>query len=224
MDLSEIQTLVGALTNDTSHDRYTTDQINTELNNTQDKWNVRARILKDTVTITVVDGTRQYAISGLTGTVVAFGRVTHKGLELEKKDKAWFDLYAGDDWTDDVGTPRKFLIDATDPDVQYITLYPIPQSEDAGDYLVVEYVKRHTTLSSSSDEPFNGNDLLLPYHYGLAYDVAARLLTRDPSPENKLKSDGYRVEGADVLTDVVQTFKALEKEEPYRLRGGRVWR
>lgn len=224
MDLSELQTLIGDLTNDPSHDRYTTAQINTELNNTQDKWNVRARILKDTVTITTVDGTRQYAIAGLTGTVIAFGRVTHLGLELEKKDKAWFDLYAGDDWTDDVGTPRKYLIEATDPDVQFITLYPIPQSADAGANLVVEYIKRHTVMAAASDEPFNGNDLLLPYHYGLAYDTAGRLLARDPSPINTPKSAEYRVTAADVLTDVVQAFKALEREEPYRLRGGRVWR
>lgn len=219
MQLTDLQILIGDLTNDPPHDRYTLAQINTELDNWQNDWNADTGILKDTVTLTIVDGQRQYAISGLTGTPIAFGRVTHKGLKLEKKDKAWFDLYAGGtDWTTTVGTPTAYLIEANDPDVQYITLYPVPQSGDAGANLVVEYIKQHTSMSASTDQPFNSLPLMTPYHWGGAYDVAARLLVRDPSPLNAQKVVPYRKIAEDVHSNVVQVFEALEKAVPLRLK------
>lgn len=219
MDLSALQTLIGDLTNDPNHDRYSLTQINTELDNWQDKWNVEAKIITDTVTLTVVDGTRQYALSGLTGTPIAFTRVTHKGLLLRKKDKAWFDMYVGGtDWTTTVGTPTDYYIEATDPDLQYITLYPIPQSGDAGAYLVAEYVKKHTAMSASGDTPFNASPLMRPYDWGGAYDVAARLLVRDPDEKNAMKVGAYKKIADGVMADVIQVFKAFEKQVPMRLK------
>lgn len=228
MTLSDLQTLIGNLTTDPSHDRYTTTDIGIELDNSQDEWNSEIGIIKDTVTVTVVDGTRQYAISGLTGTVIGFARVTHKGLLLEKVDKNWLDLYAGGtDWTQSTGTPKKYLIEATDPDVQYITLYPTPTSIDAGAYLVVEYIKRHTSMSASSDVPFmsgtSSNSILRPYDWGLAYSTAARLLLRDPAKESAAKVQNYTTVAQKVKADVIQVFKQLEAEEPHRVRGGRYW-
>ena len=219
MDLSSLQTLIGDLTNDPNHDRYSTTQINTELDNTQDKWNAEAKILKDTVTLTVVDGTRQYALTDLTGTPISFTRVTHKGLLLEKRDKPYFDLYyGGSDWTTTPGTPTDYFIEATDPDLQYLTVFPIPQSGDAGANLAVEYVKKHTAMSASSDTPFNALPLMRPYDYGLAYDVASRLLVRDPSEINAAKVAPYARIANSVLADVIQIFKALEKQIPLRLK------
>lgn len=219
MQLDELQALIGDLTTDPSHDRYSLAQITTELDNTQDKWNADAGILSDTVTLTVVDGQRTYALSGLTGTPISFDRVTHKGLKLEKKDESWFDLYAGGvDWTTTPGTPTAYLIQATDPDTQYIVLYPVPQSGDAGANLVVEYIKKHTSMSASTDKPFNSSPLTSPYHWGLAYDVASRLLIRDPSPINAQKVIPYKNIAEGVLANVVEVFLAFEKEIPMRLK------
>ena len=226
MQLTDMEVLIGNLTNDAAHDRYSLTDIGTELDNTQDKWNVEAQILKDTVTLTVVAGTRQYALSGLTGTPISFTRVTHKGLKLDKRDKAWFDLYqGGTDWTTTPGTPTAFYIEATDPDLQYLTLAPIPQDADAGANLVAEYIKKHTSMSASTDQPLNSTPLLTPYHWGMCYDTAARLLLRDPSAENSLKvygvSDdkpGYLKIGNGVLGEVVEVFKAFEKQVPMRLK------
>lgn len=218
MDFSTLQTLIGDLVNDPNHDRYTTSHINTELDNTQDDWNVQARILKDAVTLTTVSGTREYALSGLTGTPIAFTRVTHKGLDLIKKEPSWFDLYAGDDWTDDTGTPTHFTVSAKDPDSQYLYLYPIPGDNDAGSNLAVEYVKQHTAMSATTDEPFNSNTLIRPYHWGIAYDVAAKLLARDPSEENAAKAGAYKKMADDVLASVVQTFNAIERAEPMQIK------
>lgn len=219
MQLTDMQVLIGNLTNDAAHDRYTLVDIGTELDNTQDKWNVEAQILKDTVTLTVVAGQRQYALSGLTGTPISFTRVTHKGLKLDKRDKAWFDLYqGGTDWTTTPGTPNAFYVEATDPDLQYLTLAPIPQDADAGANLVVEYIKKHTSMSASTDQPLNSTPLLTPYHWGMCYDAAARLLLRDPSQENSAKMSGYQQIAIGVLGEVVEVFKAFEKQVPMRLK------
>lgn len=218
MDRSELVSLIGDLVNDSAHERYSTTQIWTELDATQDKWNIHAKIIRDTVTLTTVAGTRQYALSTLTGTPIAFERVTHKGIELKRKEKSWFDLYASDDWSDNTGTPNSYYIESTDPDSQYITVYPIPVDEDAGANLVVEYIKRHTPMTSDSDTPFNANTLLTPYHWGLAYDVAARILMRDPDTQNLVRAKEYNSQANNVLAEVVQTFKAQEREEPMRIR------
>lgn len=211
------------MTNDPNHDRYTTSQIDTALENAQNRWNVAAGIIVDTTTVTVVDGTRAYALSGLTGTPVGFRRVTHKGIDITKRSKSYFDLYASDDWSDDTGTPTAYYID-TDVDGFNLVTYPIPQAADAGANLVVEYVKQHTAMASASDSPFNSISYLSPYHYGLAYEAASWLLTRDPDPLNAVKIDRYQKIASNVLADVIQVFKALEKEEPLRLAGGRYWR
>jgi len=227
MTLTELQSLIGSLSNDPNHDRYSLSDINTELDNSQDTWNLEAKLITDTVTLTVVDGTRQYALSTLTGTPISFPRVTHKGIDLLKRSKAYFDHLSGRDWTQDIGTPLEFFIEATDPDTQYITLHPTPQSGDTGAYLVVEYIKRHTPMSATTDVPFmsgtGSNYLLRPFDWGLAYSVSSKLLLRDPSNENAQKSSSYGTIARNVLAEVVQVFKALEAEEPKRLSGGRYW-
>jgi hypothetical protein len=215
--------MVGNLTNDPNHDRYTTSQIDQQLDNVQNRWNAAIGILVDSVTLTIVDGTREYALSGLTGNPISFRRVTHKGLELLKRSKTWFDLYSGTDWTTDTGTPAYYYID-TDQDGFYLAVYPSPTSADAGANLVVEYIKEHTAIASASDSPFNSLSYLTPYHYGLAYEVAANLLVQDPDPANQVKIDRYQRVANNAMADCLQVFKAMEKEEPLRLSGGRYWR
>lgn len=227
MTLLELQTLISQLCNDPDKARYTDSDINTELDNTQDAWNQEAKIITDTVTLTTVAGTRQYLLTSLTGTPLSFPRCTHKGLPLKKRSKSWFDLYTGVDWTQTAGTPKSFMIEATDPSVQYLSIYPTPEANDAGANLVVEYVKRHTPMSASSDTPFMSgtetNYLLRPYDWGLAYATASRLVARDPSNENAKRQSDYAKISLGVLSEVVQVFKALEAEEPKRFSGGRYW-
>lgn len=221
MTLTELQTLIAALANDPNNDRYSLAQINTELDVTQNKWNAEAKILKDTASITTVAGTRQYAISNLGGVPIVFSRATHKGLPLHKRDKTYFDLYAGSgvDWTTLSGTPTDYLVEAEDPAVQYITLFKNPGSGDAGtNNLVIEFVLQHTAMSAASDTPFNASPETAPFHYGLAYDVASRLLLRDPSKESSSKVLPYKSIADTCYADIVQVFKALEKEEPLRLK------
>lgn len=221
MQLVDLQSLIGDLTNDPNHDRYSLNAINTELDNSQDTWNLEAKIIKGTITLTVVANTYQYALSNLTGTPISFPRVTHKGINLAKRSKTYFDHISQHDWTVDIGTPTEFFIEATDPNSLYISLHPNPQSGDIGTNLVVEYIKRHTAMAASTDVPFSsagtGNYLLRPFDWGLAYSVASKLLLRDPSAVNAPKASNYAQIAKNVLDDVIQVFKALEAEEPKRM-------
>lgn len=221
MQLADLQSLVGSLTNDPNHDRYFLSDINTELDNSQDTWNLEAKIIKGTTTLTVVANTFQYALTNLTGTPISFPRVTHKGLNLSKRSKTYFDHLSQHDWTLDIGTPSEFFIEATDPNNLFISLHPVPQSGDAGANLVVEYGKRHTPMSASTDTPFMSagiaNYLLRPFDWGLAYSVSSKLLLRDPSMINAPKSSNYAQIAKNVLDEVIQVFKALEAEEPKRM-------
>lgn len=226
MILSDLQTLVGSLTGDPSHDRYFLTDINTELDNTQSQWNEEIKIIKETTTITIVANQRQYLLSLITGTPISFPRVTHKGLKLEKRSKAYFDLYNAD-WTLDLGTPIDFCIEATDPANLYLTVHRTPQASDAGANLVVEAVIAHTPMVAASDVPFMlgalPNYLCRPYDFYIAYSAAARLLARDPSTANQTKAKEYLKISGDGKANLIQVFKALEAEEPKRVSGGRYW-
>lgn len=226
MTLTDLQALIGTLCSDPNHDRYSLSDINTELDNSQSTWNIEAKIIKETTTITESANVRQYLMTLITGTPIAFPRVTHLGIDLHKRSKSYFDLY-GLNWTQDIGTPTEFCIEATDPSNLYLTLHPTPQSGDAGPNLVVEAIIGHTSMSASVDVPFMlgtvSNYLLRPYDWGLAYSVASKLLARDPSATNVQKQDTYRQIALGVLAEVVQVFKALEAEEPKRMSGGRYW-
>lgn len=227
MILSDLQTLVGTLCNDPGNARYALSDINQELDNTQSQWNQEIKIIKETTTITVVNNQRQYLLSLITGTPLSFPRVTHKGIDLKKRSKAYLDLYTSYDWTQNIGTPTQFFIEATDPSNLYLTVYPIPQSGDIGANLVVEAVIAHTPMAAASDVPFLlgalSNYLCRPFDFYLAYSAAARLLARDPSATNSPRAGEYLKiagEGKDLLMTV---FKELEAEEPRRLQGGRNW-
>lgn len=226
MTLSELQALIGSLTTDPNHDRYTLSDINTELDNTQRQWNQEIKIIKETTTITTIDGQRQYLLSLITGTPIAFPRVTHKGLIIAKRSKAYFDLY-NYNWTTDIGTPIEFCVEATDPGNLYLTLHPTPQSGDAGANLVVEAIIDHTPMVAPTDVPFmlgtTSNYLLRPFDFYIAYSTSARLLARDASAANQSKASEYLKISADGKDNLVQVFKALEAEEPKRMAGGRYW-
>lgn len=229
MTLSDLQILIGSLTNDPNHDRYTTTDIGVELDNSMDTWNAEAKLIKSSTTIATVSGTRQYALSNISGTVLSIPRATHKGLPLAKRDKAYIDLYyGGTDWTQNLGTPTDFYLDVTDPTAQYIVVYKTPQGNDAGSNLAVEAIIRHTSMSAASDVPFmagfSSNPELRPYDWGLAYECSARLLARDPNAINASKTSNFAKIAAGVRADVVQVFKQLERNEPPRLQMPMRWR
>lgn len=228
MQLSDLQVLIAKLCNDPSNTRYDVSDINTELDNTQGDWNQEIKVIKETTTITTIANQRQYAITLITGTPIAFPRATHKGLKLSKRSKSYFDLYArGNDWTQAIGTPTDFIVEGTDPANLFLTVYPTPQSGDAGANLVVEATIAHTPMAAATDVPFmlgaTSNYLLRPFDFYLAYSAAPRLLARDPSPENSQRSGSYLSVAQKGKESLIDVFKQMESEEPLRFRGGRTW-
>lgn len=227
MQLSDLQTQVGILTNDSVHTQYLISDVTSELNNTQRQWNSEIKIIKQTTTIPVVAAQRQYALTLLANTPVSFPRVTQNGIDLKKRSKSYFDLYTSYNWTLINGTPTDFFIEATDASNLFLTVYPNPTGNDVPTSFVVEAVIDTTDMANATDTPYMkgsiANYLCRPYDFYIAYSAAARLLSRDPSPENASRQANYMKiagEGKDLLMTV---FKELEIEEPRRLVGGRQW-
>lgn len=227
MQLSDLETLASKLANDPSHAQYQLVDVDLELNNAQRQWNAEIKIIKETTTIAVVAAQRQYALSLISGTPVSFPRVTQNGRDLKKRSKSYFDLYTSYDWTQINGTPTDFYIEATDAKNAFLTVYPNPTSNDVPTNIVVESVIDTTDMSVSTDTPYmqisTANYLCRPYDFYLAYSAAARLLARDPNPENASRQGNYMkiaTEGKDLLITV---FKQLEADEPLRMSGGRRW-
>ena len=227
MQLSDLEIQVGKLTNDVQHAQYLIADVDQELNNAQRQWNAEIKIIKETTTIPVVAAQRQYALTLITGIPISFPRVTQNGLDLKKRSKAYFDLYTSYDWTLINGTPTDFYIEATDPTNAFLTVYPNPTANDTPTNIVVESIIDTTDMANATDTPFmqgaTANYLCRPYDFYLAYSAAARLLSRDPSPENQERMATYMKiaeEGKDLLMTV---FKEFEVEEPRRMQGGRQW-
>lgn len=227
MILSSLQSQVSILANDPNNARYLVTDVTQELNNAQRQWNADIKIIKETTTILVVPNQRQYALTLIGGTPVSFPRATMAGIDIKKRSKSYFDLYTSYDWTQIQGTPTDYFIEATDPVNLFLTVYPTPTTNDIPNSLVVESVIDTTDMSLSADQPFMqvtiANYLTTPYHFYLSYDAAARLLARDPSPENQARMSSY-LKIADAGQQLlINVFKQLEASEPLRLSGGRQW-
>lgn len=233
MNLLGLQTLCSTLCNDPSNARYLIPDVYLELNNAQRQWNADIKIIKETTTVPIVANQRQYPLTtavAYNGYPISFPRVTLSGIDLKKRSQSYFDLYTSYDWTQILGTPTDFFIEATDPVNLFLTVYPTPTTNDVPSNLVVEAIVDTVDMASINDTPFSLksltiiiNYLTVPYHFYLAYDAAARLLARDPSPENQARMASYlkiAMTGHDLLIDV---FKQLEASEPLRLQGGRSW-
>jgi len=226
-NLADLQILAANHLNDPANTRYTLSEINNHFDIAMDRWNRIAHICRNTVTLTTVANQGPYAITGLVGTPLEIRRVTHKGIELTKRAKSYFDLYSASDWTTTPGTPTDFVIDINSNPVNVI-LYPIPQGNDAGANLSVEYVLRHDPMVNPTDTPFTVqgvvNLLMLPFAAGLAIEVAADILEHDPTPETVKKAEYFRKDANDILSDVISYYDRLETDEPMRMAGGRYWR
>lgn len=227
MQLSDLQSQTSILANDPNNARYLLTDVTQELNNAQRQWNAEIKIIKETTTIPAVSMVRQYALTLITGTPISFPRVTYNGKDLIKRSKSYFDLYTSYDWTQIQGIPSDFFIEATDPRNLFLTVYPMPSGTEVPANFVVESVIDTTDMSASTDTPYmqgtTPNYLCRPYDFYLPYSAAARLLARDPNPENSGRASSYislTQQGKDALISV---FKQLEASEPLRMEGGRIW-
>ena len=220
MNLSQIRTLASLFVTDPNQTRFSPSQYDTAINRAQEQFAFDSKSLfKDAPTYTVVDGTATY---DLPSDFWLEKQVTHKGLELTPISRATLQLNNGDDWTDDTGTPRHYIIDPEEARKQ-IRLYRIPQAGDAGANLILTYYPVPASVSSDSDVPLNSSSLMVQFHTAIAYYAAYLLnMYEVATPEIQAKQSMFMREYQNKVIEAIDNF-GNSKMEGLRLRGSRKW-
>jgi hypothetical protein len=244
LTLSDFQTYVSGLINDPSNTRYPLTLINSQLDIAQHRWNAEAHICRWTDYVTPTANVYRYQIStNLTLFPIQILRVTYKGQPVMIRSVEYFDKYSANDWTTSTGTPQDFCIDLNSNNATLsqtgpsMILHPTPQAGDVTPYtnnvgitnlapLAVEYLAPHTPMSAASDQPFTVNSTytntaVIPYLAGLGLDAAASILEPDPTKETVLKANLFRSQANAYMSMVVQLYRGLEEDAPFRMSGGR---
>lgn len=215
-----LQTLTSLLIDDPNNRLFTAAQVLAKLQEAQERFVLDTRALRDSETLTLIDGQQEYA---LPTDVMDIVRVAHNGVEIGRKSKFELDFLASGRWDQDKGTPTYFYVDL-DPNNQKMGFYPIPESGDAGANTPVEYVKIPPALSADGSVPLDGHTLLIPYHNSLAYWAAKELLMIRPSQENIAKASAFGKRYDDEVSQCIETFKHMEDSGSWRIVGGRYHR
>ena len=213
-----IQTMIGDLINDPNNTQWSTSQVQDQIQHSMEQFVEDTKALTDTQSFSVVSGTNTYDLSNDTLDII---RVAHNGLALARRGKFDLDIEQVADWSITQGTPRSYYVDFTSTNTN-LTVFPIPQSGDAGtNNLIVEYVKVPPTLSSDSDEPLNSQPLLRPYLMAIVYNAAAYFLGASTNPVDWQKSDRLIAAYADLVYKCQEIFNQLSQTKSPRMRGGR---
>ena len=217
MNSGTLTTLTSALAGDADQSRYS-GKYTQALNLAQQQFALDSQALFKDQSITVVGGTATYSLN----TDFMFEtKVTYKGerldpisrMELEKEK-------VGDDWTDDTGEPRYYIVDPEEAS-KTIRPYPYPASGDAGGTMVLRYIPLPTDMSASTDTPLNSSALLAQFHIGLAAWAAWLLLSYESATDAILaKRQGLLDMYNDSVSRASETFKNTYSE-PFRMRGSR---
>ncbi len=179
------------------------------------------RALTDVQSFSIVSGTKTYALSTDTFDIL---RVALNGLPLQRMSKFDLDAKTRANWAITNGTPQQYYVDFTSTN-KNLTLYPIPQSADAGtSNLTCEYVKVPPVLTADGDSLLNSQVLLQPYLMAIAYYAAAYFLEAETDPKSWANAKIYRNKYSDYVSDCRETFSQLNQSEPKRLRGGRYFK
>lgn len=209
-------TQVSELIGDTSNQQWSTDRIEDRLQKSQERFVEDTRCLRDTQTFSIVSGTNTYALADDTLDVARVG-ITGRGA-LSAISKFDLDMLTGSDWTTSVGSPIRYYVDTSSTN-KNLTLYPIPQSQDAGtNNLIVDYVKVPPVMSSDASTPLNGQVLLQPYLDAIAFDSASQLLFASPDQNNWTKASIMAKQYQQKVTACIELFNNLSETKPLRMR------
>lgn len=221
MNRGQIRTQAALFAGDPNLTRFNETQYNDAIQRAQEQFAVDSRALyKDAPTITVVAGTSTY---DLPTDFWLEKRVEHKGIPLDPITRARLGAVAGQDWTDDEGTPRFYIIDPEEGRKQ-LRLYPEPQGGDAGANLVLTYYPLPAEMASDSSTPLNASALMVQFHIGLAAYAAWLLLgAEEAKPEILAKMSKLYQQYQDKVTEAIDTF-GNTKSDGIKIQGRRVWR
>jgi len=204
------------LIGDTSYQQWSALRLQDRLQKAQEQFVSDTRCLRDTQTFSIISGTKTYALAEDTLDVVRVG-VSGKST-LKSISKFDLDMMVGGDWTTSLGTPKNYYVDTSSTN-KNLTIYPIPQSGDAGmNNLIVDYVKIPPVMSSDSSLPLNGQTLLNPYLDAIAFYAASQILFASNNTVDWQKAGVMNKQYDRKVTECVELFNNLSETKPLRLR------
>lgn len=161
LNLGEIRTEIRLHIKDsnTSRQNYSDSQLNNIINQAHRDVVNLSWVIKKSTSIELVSGTTHYA---LPTDFLQITRVTVRRENMEEKSLAGLDGdFPRSDWEISAGDPEDYYQDPTLPG--YISFYPWPNSSTSTGTVKVNYLAKANSLTSDSDEPFNGDDLYQDY-------------------------------------------------------------
>lgn len=138
------------------------------LNDGQREANVLTWVLQTSTTFTLSGGTTFYAMPT---DFLATARVYYKNSKIDQTSYNQLDA-TSIGWKTASGTPNSYYLDQNNV-ITYMGFYPAPATSSTGT-VIVYYVQQPLELTVTTQVPWNGWNVLLPYHSSLAYYVAFR--------------------------------------------------
>ena len=218
MNVAEIKAMAAAFAEDPSQTKYASKYLDA-VNRANQQFVMDSKALYKDSAIVMVSGTASY---DLPTDFMYEKMVVLNGIELDPISRATLGVKAKDyKWEDQQGTPKYYIIDPEEAK-KTITLFPVPNSVDAGTSIVLTYYPFPTALVNDTDVPLNGSNLMVQFHQGLAA-YAAWLLMTYLQPTDAIIAKKRELLGiyTQKVTDAIQTF-GNTKSEPMRWRMPRV--
>lgn len=216
MNRSALRTQVSKFCEDPNYTRFTPTEYNDALNRSQEQFSMDSRCFwKDRSSDTAVSGKADYS---LPTDFILEDWVLFDGKEIKPISRYQIQHQnPSSDWTAEEGAPTHYIVDPNEAR-KTITLYPEPQSADAGKTIAYRYLAVPPEMDDDSDSPFNSSTLLVQFHIGVAA-YAAWLLMQNLEPTDKVeqkKRDMLAIYN-DHVTKATDTFKNTASE-PIRMR------
>ena len=214
MTRATLRALAAGFAEDANQTKYTAAKYNEAIELAQQQFAMDSKALYKDSAITMVVDTGSY---DLPTDFMYEKSVTLNGLELKPVSRATLEAdRTSDKWSDDAGTPKRFIIDPEEAR-KTITLYPIPDSTDAGTAIVVTYYPFPTAMTADSSVPLNSSALMVQFHIGLAaYTAWLLLMNLTQTPEISIKRRDLLKMYIDRIGEAIQTF-GNTKSEPMSL-------
>lgn len=142
--------------------------ITSVLNDAQSEMQNIGWFVTNRTTFTLVSGTTEYAMPSDFQVTI---RAELDGILLSEVMYSGLDKSAN--WNAAKGRPTKYYLNYTT--TVYMGFNPVPNSATSTGTVTVDYVRKCADMVNLSDEPFDGWDIMVPYHYILAHYAAGRL-------------------------------------------------
>lgn len=178
---STTRTLIRDTALDTNFQRFSTAQIDSFLNEAQRQMQNDSWLYQGTFSMDLTSGTIEYPlptdyITTIRVTIASMSltQVSFQGLDGQNGG-SYGSGSPGYNWTVSMSTPTEYFIDSfVSGAPSNIGFYANPKYTTSGGMVFVQYVRQVPLLVNPTDQPFNGNSELLPYHDALADFAAAR--------------------------------------------------